>query len=64
MKIRDLKLLNEKEIEEKTIELQKELMKLEGQVAVGTAIKNSSQIKNIKKTIAKIYTLKKQRGIK
>ena len=44
-------------LNEKIAEMKKELIKLNAQVAIGTAIKNPGQIKKIKKTIARILTI-------
>ena len=60
MKTKELRALNEQDLEGKTLEMKKELMKINSQVAVGTIPKNPSRIREIKKTIAKIYTIKNQ----
>ena len=57
MKLKELKALSEKEMGEKKVELQKELLKLRGQIAVGTIPKSPGQVKNLRKTIAKIIHL-------
>ncbi len=44
-------------LNEKIAEMKKELVKLNAQVAIGTALKNPGQIKKIKKTIARILTI-------
>jgi len=46
----------------KVTELSKEMMKINSQIAIGTIPKNPSKVKEIKKTIAKILTIKKQKG--
>jgi len=46
----------------KLIELKKELMQAQSQVATGTSLKNPGKIKSIKKTIARIYTLVNQKA--
>ncbi len=56
MRAKELKLMSEPELENKVVELRKELMKAYSQVAIGTIPKNPSKIKEIKKTIAKILT--------
>ena len=53
--------MNESDLDGKSIELKKELMKLNSQIAVGTAIKNPSSVKQIKRTIAKILTIKEEK---
>ncbi len=62
MKARDIRDLNAEDIAKKTIELKKELMKLNAQVATGTNPKSPGQIKKIKKTIARIKTVQQQKG--
>lgn len=57
MKFKELKAIEPVELKSKLIELRKELIKLNAQVATGTAIKNPGQIKQTKKTIARILTL-------
>jgi large subunit ribosomal protein L29 len=56
MKIKDLKQLPEMEMREKLSELKKELMKHNSQIATGTTPKSPGQVRNTKKTIAKILT--------
>ena len=66
MKINEITGMERKASEEKLLELKKELVKMNAQVAIGSAIKNTSQIKKIKKTIARIYTVQseKEKGIR
>ena len=58
MKAKELVQLSLEELEKKENELAMELMKLQTQVASGTTPKNPGQIKKIKKSIARIHTLK------
>ena len=58
MKVKELKLMNELDLENKVVELKKELMKINSQTATGTLPKNPCKIKNMKRTIAKILTIK------
>ena len=58
MKFKELSQLNAKDREKKLTELELELIKLNTQVATGTAPKNSGQLKRIKKDIARIKLLK------
>ena len=44
------------EIEQQLIELKKELIKLNTQVATGTSLKNPGQVKKVKKNIARLLT--------
>lgn len=52
----ELKQLNKEQIENKINELNKELMKLNAQRCSGTLPENPGKIKQIKKTIARLYT--------
>jgi len=58
MKAKEIKLMNESDLISKMMELKKELMKINSQIAIGTVQKSPSKVKNIKKTIAKILTIK------
>ena len=49
-------------LDEKILELKKELVKINAQVAIGTALKNPGQVKKIKKNIARMLTIKNQRN--
>jgi large subunit ribosomal protein L29 len=60
MKYTDIKKLSKDELDKKVQELKTELMKLNAQIAVGTTPKNTKQIRDMKRTLAKIETLRKQ----
>jgi large subunit ribosomal protein L29 len=60
MKAKDLKGMTKDELDKKEEDLAFELMKLNTQVASGTTPKNPRQIRNIKKTIARIRTISTQ----
>lgn len=60
MKVEEIAAMDKKASEEKLAELKKELVKMNAQVAIGSAIKNTGQIRKIKKTIARIYTVQKE----
>jgi large subunit ribosomal protein L29 len=62
MKARDLRVMPKPELMSKLNELKKELVKQNAQIAVGTTPKSPGQVKQIKKTIAKILTIIKQGG--
>ena len=67
MKAKELKAMNELDFENKSIELKKELMKVNSQIAIGTLPKSPGKVKEMKRTIAKILTIrriKQQGGIK
>jgi large subunit ribosomal protein L29 len=57
MKKKELGNLSEKEKQEQLKELRMELMKANAQVASGSAPKNPGQIRELKKSIARILTL-------
>lgn len=64
MKIKELRLINESDLEKKIIELKKELMKVNSQIAIGTLPKSPSKVKEMKRTIAKILTIKQEKHSK
>ena len=64
MKAKELKVMNELELESKKAELSKELMKINSQIAIGTIPKSPAKAREIKKTIAKILTIKQEKNSK
>lgn len=58
MKYKDLATMKPAELEKKEAEVRVELIKLQAQVATGTAPKNPGQIKQFKKILARMETLK------
>lgn len=52
--------MREPQLIEKLIELKKEMIKVNAQIAIGTVPENPGRIKEIKKTIARLNTLLKQ----
>ena len=54
--------MGEQELEEKIMELKKELVKLNAQIATGTNPKSPRQAREIKKTVARILTIKGERS--
>ena len=61
MKVKELRLMNEFDLDNKLIELKKELMKLNSQIAIGTAPKSPGKVKEIKRTIAKILSINNEK---
>ena len=57
MKVKELKLMNDQDLQNKIYELKNELMKINSQIATRTVPKNPSKVKEIKRTIAKILTI-------
>jgi ribosomal protein L29 len=62
MKIKELRTLGETELKQKMLELYKELMKDNAQVATGTIPKNPGKLRLAKKTIARINMLLAQKA--
>ena len=58
LKKSELKHITSEAIEERMKELNKELMKYDSQRAVGTAIENPGRIKEIRRSIAKLLTIR------
>ncbi len=58
IKKNELKQIPKDKIEERIKELNKELMKYNSQRAVGTAIENPGRIRELRRSIAKLLTLK------
>jgi len=61
MKVKELRLMNEFDLNNKLIELKKELMKLNSQIAIGTVPKSPGKVKEIKRTIAKILSVNNEK---
>lgn len=57
MKFKELKSMSKEDLGEKLKQLRMDLIKSNAQVATGTTPKNSGQIRQMKKTIAKIKTI-------
>ncbi|MCH8329350.1 MAG: 50S ribosomal protein L29 [Nanoarchaeota archaeon] len=64
MKLKEIRTLDKSTLNEKKVELKKELVKMNAQVAIGTALKNPGQVREIKKTMARILTIEQERGKK
>lgn len=60
---KELRALNQNELQNRMTDLRKELIKVNGQVATGTIPKNPHQIKNAKRTIARIFTIQREREL-
>ncbi len=61
MKIKEIRAKNKEELDKKLEELNSELIKLNAQSATGTQLKSPGQIKQIKKTVARIKTVLKEK---
>jgi len=62
LKIKQIKGMKSEELNKKLSELKLELMKESGNVKMGRPIKNPGKIKELRRTIARILTVKKERG--
>lgn len=60
MKFKEIKSLSKEDIDKKMKDMRLELIKLNAQVATGTNPKNPGQIRQLKKSIARIKTRQKQ----
>ena len=60
MKFTDIKKMPKDELTKKLADMKTELMKLNAQIAVGTTPKNTKQVRDIKRTIAKVETQRQQ----
>ena len=65
MKIKnnELRKLGNEQLNEKLKELKKELIKINAQISTGTVPENPGNVKNIKKTIARILTIQKEKEV-
>ncbi|MFT4312791.1 MAG: 50S ribosomal protein L29 [Candidatus Woesearchaeota archaeon] len=63
MKFKQMADLDNDQLQKKLSGFQLELMKLEGSAASGASPKNPGQIKQLKKSIARVLTALKQRGV-
>ena len=57
LKIKEIRSMPKEDLKNRLDELKKELIKLNAQIATGTAPKSPSQLKQIKKTVARILTV-------
>ena len=60
---KDLRSMSKQDLSSKLIELRKEMIKHNAQISTGTTPKSPGQIREIKKTIAKIMTIVGTRGV-
>jgi large subunit ribosomal protein L29 len=61
VKKKELKNMSKEDLNRNLVELRKELLKFNSQIATGTIPKNPGQIKNAKKTVARILTILNQK---
>ena len=60
MKTSELRKMSGKDLDSKMMELKQELIKLNAQVATGTQLKSPGQIRQLRRTIAQIKTIRKE----
>jgi large subunit ribosomal protein L29 len=58
-KTKELSEMKAEDLAKRLVDLKKELMKFRGQISTGTPPENPGQVRNVKKTIARINTLTK-----
>ena len=61
MKIKEIRKLNDEDREKRLNELKLELLKERGNIEMGGNVKNPGKIKVIRRSIARILTLKKEK---
>lgn len=59
--VKDIRKMKNEELDKKIADLKKELMRIKTQISQGTAPEKPGRVKQIKRTIAKIITIKKER---
>mgnify|MGYP001569348862 FL=1 len=62
MKAKELRLMNESDTNSKLIDLKKELMKINSQIAIGTVPKSPGKVREIKRTIARILSVNNEKA--
>ena len=62
MKAKELRLMNESDTGIKLVDLKKELMKINSQIAIGTVPKSPGKVREIKRTIAKILSISNEKS--
>ena len=64
LKNKEIKELKEKQLESKLKDLRKELVKIRSQIALGSVPENPGRTKEVRRTIARLLTFKKNQGRK
>lgn len=62
--IQELRKMKSEDLDKKTAELKKEFMRIQTQISQGTAPEKPGRARQIKKTIARILTIKKENEVK
>lgn len=64
LKIKQIREMKDEDLKKRLNELRLELLKEQGNVKMGRPIKNPGRIKDLRRTIARILTVQKERGKK
>jgi large subunit ribosomal protein L29 len=64
MKVKEIRKLKPEEYDKKMSEAVRELMMLQGQAKTGTPPKNPGMIKKLKRTIARMQTIRNEQKLK
>lgn len=62
LKIKEIRSMTKEDLDDKLTELKKELMKINAQIATGTTPKSPGQVRQIRRTIARIKMVLKDKG--
>jgi large subunit ribosomal protein L29 len=62
LKVKDIKKLSEKDIEKKLDEMRLELAKEKANISIGASVTSPGKIKDNRRTIARILSIKKERS--
>ncbi|MSR85802.1 50S ribosomal protein L29 [Candidatus Woesearchaeota archaeon] len=57
IKNKELRKMTKQELDNKLLELRKDLIKINAQIGAGTVPENPGNVKNVKKTVARILTI-------
>lgn len=63
LKVKEARKLNREELDKRLEELKKELMKLRSQASGGSQAENPGRIRAVKRTIARLLTIKKEKEV-
>ena len=58
---KDIRKMKKEDLDKKIADLKKEMMRIKTQISQGTAPEKQGRVKQIKRTIARILTIKKER---
>jgi len=61
LRSKDIRKLSAKEIDEKIIELQRELAKERANIAIGASVSSPGKIREMRRTIARLKTIKAEK---